>query len=220
MRAQGTWILTAAAAAAFVSAPLAGQATAAMSVAHTHIGHVADMFNGTPSNKGFYATGVGEADVLINHAGLLANATTNLNMMKTHAGHIINTIDPTQQPTGPGLGYGLKKAMDMTVQHIEMAANDASATAAIKTHAGHISISAQNTLKRTDQILALAKQIQAATTAEQAAPLAAQLKTLADQLKPGVAGPNGRVGPMADQGGLDTIGQHIQLLKTAEGMPF
>jgi hypothetical protein len=220
MRAQPRWVLAAAAVAGLVSAPLAGQATAAMPASHTHIGHIADMFNGTPQNKGFYATAVGEADVLITHAGLMAGATTNLNTMKTHAGHIINAIDPTQQPQGPGLGYGLKKALDMTVQHIDLAAKATGASANVTTHAAHISISSQNTLKRTDQILTLAKQIQAATDAAAAATLVGQLKTIADQLKPGVAGPNGRVGPVADQGGLDTVGQHIQLVKTAEGMPF
>ena len=31
-------------------------------------------------------------------------------MIQTHAGHVINAIDPTIVAQGPGLGYGVKKA--------------------------------------------------------------------------------------------------------------
>jgi hypothetical protein len=191
---------------------------AAAQMAQTHIRHVADSFNGTPENKGFYATALGEAQVVVTHAGLMANATTNLNQMKTHAGHIINAIDPTQVATGPGLGYGLKKAAENSAAHIELAAKAEGASANVTTHSVHIATSSRNTIARADQIVALAKQIQAATTPEQAAPLAQQIKTLADQLLPGLAGTNGRVGWQEGQGGLDIVGTHIGLLKTAEGM--
>jgi hypothetical protein len=154
----------------------------------------------------------------VTHAGLLANSATNLTQMKTHAGHIIHAIDPAEVPMGPGLGYGLKKAFDNAVTHIELAAAAQVASMNVATHAPHIATSSRNTSIRADRILALAKQIQAATTAEQAAPLAAEIKGIADALIPGVAGPNGRVGWQENQGGLDMVGTHIGLLKTAEGI--
>jgi len=69
---------------------LAGQGA----TAQTHIGHVLDSFNGTPMNMGLLPTAMAEAKTAAQHAGLAAKSTT-LAMVQTHAGHVINAIDPT-----------------------------------------------------------------------------------------------------------------------------
>jgi hypothetical protein len=78
---------------------LAGQGA----TAQTHIGHVLDSFNGTPMNMGLLPTAMAEAKTAAQHAGLAAKSTT-LPMMQTHAGHVINALDPTIVAQGPGLG--------------------------------------------------------------------------------------------------------------------
>lgn len=218
MRSTPTFLAAAAVAAAgFLHA---GQAVAQQPPAHMHIAHVADGFRDTPEGRGLLTTAVEEARVVAQHAGLMAGSPGNLNGMKNHAGHVIHAIDPTAVTSGPGLGYGLKRAAEGAVSHIELAAAAQGASPAVGTHATHIATSTRNTLQRAEEILALAGQIQAAETAEAAAALAQQLKTLADQLLPGVdANGDGRIGWQEGEGGLDVVVQHVGLLKTAEGLP-
>ena len=101
--------------------------------AQTHIGHVLDSFNGTPENMGLLPTALAEAKVAADHAALAAKATS-LQMIQTHAGHVINAIDPTIVAQGPGKGYGVKKAAQGVAQHAGFAANAANANDMVKTH--------------------------------------------------------------------------------------
>src|SRR5262249_53501295 len=133
-----------------------------------HIGHVVNMFNDTPNNMGLLPLATSEASVASQHALLAARALTNLDQMKLHAGHVINAIDPTIVTTGPGRGYGLKKAATGVATHIELAAKAPGASQNVILHANHISTSARNTVTRADSMLAIARRVQAATTVDEA----------------------------------------------------
>lgn len=199
-----------------------GSATAqgAASATHMHVGHVADAFRDTPDGKGLLPTAVAEAEVVAQHARLMAGSTDNLDGMKTHAGHVIHAIDPTEVTNGPGRGYGLTRAAEAAVTHIEMAANADGASQNVKTHSVHVATSTRNTIARAEEILSLARQVREAASAADAAPLVQQLQTLASQLLPGVdADGDGRVGWAEGEGGLEVAVTHMGLLKTGEGLP-
>jgi len=197
------------AAAAMVSVP-SGPAGA-------HIGHVVNAFNDTPNGQGLLPTAMAEARVAIQHAGLAARNTASLESMKLHAGHVINALDPTVVTSGPGLGYGVKKAATGVATHIELAAKAQGASPNIVTHSVHIATSARNTAQRADQIIALAKQIQAATSATDAAALVSQMVSQCDQLMAGAdANGDGRVTWEAGEGGLQQVQQHVNLMLAAE----
>ena len=182
-----------------------------------HIGHVVNAFNDTPNGRGLLPTAMAEARVAIQHAGLAARNTASLDAMKLHAGHVINALDPTIVPTGPGLGYGLKKAATGVATHIELASKAPGASPNVVTHAGHIAMSAKNTVQRADQIVALAKQIQAATSATDAAALVSQMVSQCDQLVAGAdANGDGRITWEAGEGGLQQVQQHVNLMLAAE----
>lgn len=184
----------------------------------THVGHLTTAFNGTPNGQGLLPTAVAEAAVVAQHAALAAKNTTNLDAMKLHASHVLHAVEPDEGATGPGSGYGLKKAANAVATHIELAAKAEGASQNVATHSNHIATSARNTVKRADQIIALAKQIQAATTAEAAAALVTQLNTLAGQLAAGFdANGDGRIGWQEGEGGLQHVEQHVNLLLEAEG---
>jgi hypothetical protein len=187
--------------------------------AHTHVGHVASGFPAAPEGRGLLPVAVAEADVAIQHAGFAMRDPANLDAMKMHAGHVLHAIDPTQAPSGPGLGFGVKQAAQGVAQHVGLAASAQGASAAVGTHAGHITASATTVVQRADRIAELARQIQASTTAAQAAPLVQELQTVAQQLKTGRdADGNGTVGWQEGEGGLDQATQHLGLLRTAEGL--
>ena len=179
----------------------------------THLGHVLNGFGDTPDGAGLLPTAMAEARTAAQHAGLASRAATNLNQMKTHAGHIMHAVDPTTAPAGPGQGYGVKKAATAVANHVELAARAEGATPAVTTHATHIATSARNTAKRADEIVALCKQVQAAADAAAAAALVSQIVSLADQLiAGGDANGDGRVGWQEGEGGLQQVEEHLTLM--------
>jgi len=202
---------------------IAPAATAAIKVPDgpvgLHIGHVVNGFGDTPSNQGLLPVALAEAKTAAQHATLAARTPTNLEMMKLHAGHIINAIDPTIVAAGPGLGYGAKKAAIGTGNHIELAAKAPGASPSAIMHASHVAMSAKNTVARCDQIIALAKQVQAATAASDAAALMSQLVSLTAQLTAGAdANGDGKIGWQENEGGLQQAQEHVTLLLAGEGM--
>ena len=199
-------------AALFVAGDASAQAAAAAALS-PHIGHVNTSFRDTPEQKGFLETAIAEADVAIQHATLGMRDLTNLDAMKRHAGHVLNALDPSLMAEGPGKGYGLKKAATNVANHITMAGGTEGQPAGVKTHSVHVAQSANNTVKRVDEMIALAQQIQSATSAEQAKPLFEQLNAKAQQLRAGVdANSDGRVGWQEGEGGLDMSKTHMDLM--------
>ena len=189
-------------------------------MAHTHIGHVMDMWRDTPDQKGFLPTAIAEAEIAAQHAGLAAQSADNLDRMKAHAGHVLHAVDPSVEMQGPGLGYGVKKAAMGAAQHIEAAAGSDGASANVKTHATHVSTSANNTVTRADEIVMLAQQIRGASSAAEAAPLTERLSMLAGQLVSGIdANGDGRIGWQEGEGGLQQANQHMGFMKKGEDLP-
>jgi hypothetical protein len=186
--------------------------------AHTHLGHVTEAFRGTPDGAGLLPAALAEASVVAQHATLAAGDVSNLDAMKRHAGHVLHALEPAEGASGPGAGYGLKKAATGAATHIELAAKAEGASQNLTNHANHIATSLKNTVQRADRIAELAKQIQAAESADAAAALVAELNTVAAQLLPGAdANGDGRIGWQEGEGGLEQAEQHVNLLKQGEG---
>jgi hypothetical protein len=199
------------------AAPAANQPAA--NVSHTHLGHVSDRFNDTPQNRGLLATATAEAAVATQHAGLAGQQPDNLEYMKQHTVHVLNAIDPTVEATGPGLGYGVKKAATMAVQHMEMAATAPNSSVAMGIHANHIVVATKNVVRWSDELIAIGKQIQASTDAATAAGLIKQMAALADKIANGNdVNTDGTVGWQEGEGGLRQAESISTLLKRAEGL--
>ena len=185
----------------------------------THIGHVQTSFMGTPMNQGLLPTAIAEAKIAAQHAALAVKSNTNLDQMKLHAGHVLHALDPSVEASGPGLGYGVKRAAQGAAQHIELAAKVEGASKNVMTHSGHVATSAGNVVKRADEMISVAREIRAATTVAQAAPHTEHLNMLAQQLYAGLdADKNGQVGWQAGEGGLQQAETHLGLLVKGEGL--
>jgi hypothetical protein len=183
----------------------------------THIGHVVNGFGDTPGGVGLLPVAMAEARTAAQHATLAATNPNNLAGMKTHMGHVINALDPTIVATGPGQGYGAKKAALGVVTHIELAAKAPGASQNVITHANHIATSARNAVQRADSIIVLAKLVQAATSAPEALAIVNQVISLSQQLIAGAdANGDGRVTWEANEGGLQQAEQHVTLMLNAE----
>ncbi|MCE2953376.1 MAG: DUF4168 domain-containing protein [Gemmatimonas sp.] len=186
----------------------------------THIGHVTTSYVDTPEKAGLLVVAFAEAVVASQHATLATRTPTDLAAMKLHAGHVLHALDPSLQATGPGKGFGLRKAAGGVAQHIELAAKESGASGNVKIHATHIATAARGTLSRVDQAVALIAQIQAATDAKAAASLIAQLASLCSQLTSGAdSNADGRVDWGNGEGGLQQADEHVKLMMAGERRP-
>ena len=177
------------------------------------IGYVVNTYKEAPLLQGLLPAAIAEAKIAIQHAGLAGRQPGNLDYMKLHAGHVINALDPTIVKTGPGQGYGVKRAAQGVVEHIELAAKAEGATPGIVVHATHIAMSARNTIARADSIIAIAQKIIASTNAAEAAALVSQMAAAADQLIAGAdANHDGRITWEQGEGGLQVAEDHVKLM--------
>ena len=209
------------AAIAFGSSTLAAQAPAAPAAnpSHNHIGHVMTMWKDTPNTQGFLPVAVADAKVAATHAGYMQKSPDNLDSMKMHAGHVLNALDPSLEPKGPGSGYGVKRSAAGALQHIQLAAKSEGASKGVQTHAGHVSASLTDVTMWTDQAIATAQKIRAATTAAEAAPLVTELIAQTNSIANGVdTNKDGSIGWQTGEGGLAQAQTHMGLMMKGEGL--
>lgn len=183
----------------------------------THIGHVTTTYVDTPDKVGLLVVAFAEAQVASQHATLATRNTTDLAAMQMHAGHVLYALDPSIVQTGPGKGFGLRKAAGGVAQHIELAAKEPTASGNVKIHSAHIASAARATLARMDQAVSLANQIRSATDAKAAASLLGQLVSVCNQLLNGAdTNADGRVDWGNGEGGLQQAQEHVTLMIAGE----
>jgi hypothetical protein len=198
---------------------LSGSAVLAQNPSHTHIGHVADAFRGTPDGIGLLPTAVAEAEIANQHAMLAGSDPSSLEGIQRHMAHVIHALDPSKAPRGPGKGYGVIAAADRAARHIELAAVAEGGSDGVKTHATHVATAARNAMANANAAIEVAQQIQKATDAAAAAELLTRLTELTGAVLNGVdANGDGRVGWQEGEGGLAQATTHLGLLKTGEGL--
>ena len=141
--------------------------------AHLHVGHVMTNWRDTPGLRGFLPV------------ARLAAKSASLDEAKLHAGHALNALDPAVEPkgpSGPGAGYGIRKAVAGAIQHLDFAARAEGATPSITTHAASASSSLSAALRLVDEAVAAAQRIRAATEPAAAAAAAAELAALTGEI--------------------------------------
>jgi hypothetical protein len=149
--------------------------------AHLHIGHVMTNWRDTPGTRGFLPVAVDEARVAVEHARLAAKSV-RLEDIQLHAGHVLHALDPDVVATGPGAGYGVKKAAAGATQHLGLALTADGATIDVATLVPTALSSLSSVLQEVDQAIATAQKIRSATDAADAARLAADLVTLTERM--------------------------------------
>ena len=196
----------------------AAQVASAQSAAHRHIGHVGDMFNGTPDNVGLLAAAQAEAEVAAQHAGLAAGSE-DLAGIQRHIVHVLHAIDPSTSERGPGRGYGLVRAANGCAQHIGMAGGSDDASDAVKAHSNHVGTSCTNVATWGEGIAEKAGEVAGASDMAAAKALADEIAAMVDAIVNGTdADGNGRISWGEGEGGLAQAATHLRLMKEAEGL--
>ena len=153
--------------------------------AHLHIFHVMTNWRDTPGTRGFLTVAADEARIASTHAKL-AMKGPGIDEMKLHAGHVLNALDPSLEPKGPGAGYGVKKATAGAMQHLEFATKGEGMTANIATHAAPVSAALADVARVTDQAIAVAQKARAVSDAAEASKLVGELDSLTTQIAAGL----------------------------------
>jgi hypothetical protein len=201
--------------------PLSAQAdslTAQTNEVHAHILHVADAFEMTPGGYGLLRIAVAEAEIAALHADLAVQAVNSVDDVRLHIGHMVHALDPAVAFGGPGLGYGLRRAVDEALFHLNLAATSIDASDNIRVHATHIASALGNTFRRAETMLTLADEIEIASPSGVGS-LLGRLSAESSALRPGRdADRDGLIGWQAGEGGLDQAVWHMTLLKRGEGL--
>jgi hypothetical protein len=154
--------------------------------AHLHLGHVMTNWRDTPANVGFLIVAIADSKVAATHADLVARSADSLDNMKLHAGHVLNALDSSIEPKGPGSGYSVKKAASAAMLHLEFAVQAEGVTSNIKTHAAPASASLKNVLEWTEQALGNAQKIRMTNSVSDAAALTNKLAALTKNIADGL----------------------------------
>ena len=194
-------------------------ALAQQGAAHTHIAHVSTSFPPTPDAKGLAATAATEAGIGLLHANFTAGNLANLELMRVHAGHVLHALDPAEGSRGPGLGFGLIRAVEGVAAHIELAANAPGASANVRTHAGPVAMIARSVARRSGEAAAVARRLQATPSIRRASPLVAQLRLLMYQIVEGGDLNGDRELSLEGEAGVQQLEAHVYLMLEGEGLP-
>lgn len=135
-------------------AALAGCVTVELpTIAHVHVGHAVTAWPDTPGQRALFDIALAEAAVAAEHAGYAVDGARDVAAVRLHLGHVLHAADPTREPSGPGTGYGLARALDACADHLGFAQEVRDASANLKAGLPAV-ISALQPLKREARAIA------------------------------------------------------------------
>jgi hypothetical protein len=155
-----------------------------------------------------------EAETALVQARLVAQAE-DLEAMQRHAAHLLHALEPSLAPDGPGLGYGVTRAVAAVMGDLSaMAAADRRADVTRATT--DALVAARNVQQWVAALAAAAQQVARATSPVEARQGAPALVPLARQILEGVdANRDGRVAAVPGEGGLLALRRSLVLLYVA-----
>jgi uncharacterized membrane protein YozB (DUF420 family) len=190
----------------------------------------------TPDGDGLALNTLAEAEALLKIAQVQPDfvADDNLAELKVHAEAALNLLEGAGSPDfgdrdgdgevfNPGDGLGLLGSegyLSNIMAQAGQAGQSPGAGELVKLHAGHVEAAAQNILDWADQIKELELKILSASDTASAAADTAKTLELAQAILAGAdANNDGRVDPIPDEGGAQTLYEHALLMAGIELMP-
>lgn len=101
-------------------------------IAHVHVGHAVTAWADTPGQRALFDVALAEAAVAAEHAVYAVDSARDVAAVRLHLGHVLHAVDPAREPSGPGTGYGLARAIDGCADHLGFAQEARDASASLK----------------------------------------------------------------------------------------
>lgn len=206
-------------AAALGTPPAAAQETALRS----HLDPILTAAPDTPGGDGLLTVALAEAWVALQQARLAAAADADLAAVQRHARGVLHALDPQIEATGPGGGYGLRRAIAGIAERLAPVAATVDPAGA-----GRLAPPALATVERVDRwvdaLVAVAQRTAAATSLADAQAASGELLAVARQLTFGRGGAgegraafgSGEPGLLAVHTTLRTLAAHSEAQAAAE----
>jgi hypothetical protein len=187
-------------------------------ISHAHVGHSLTTWRDTPDEQGLFV--VAEQEITIAWQQAQSAQQTSATVARKHLAGVIHALDPEQQATGPGLGYGGIRALTGAAQHIEFASTSDDASR-------NIVKGAEAFVKQTAVVidnLRLAVDVailaQKSTDAEISG-LTAEIVPIIDRSLNGAdVDGNGSIGNTAEEIGLKQMRQQLLEMLSRENPPY
>ena len=190
-------------------------------IAHVHIGHAITGWKHTPDKKGLLQTAEKEASIALAHAEYAVQKPHELQLIKLHVAHVMHAVNPDSQKEGPGIGFGLKKAVTEAVGHITFAADSDDASENVRNFAEPFAINAEALLDRSDLIEVLGEEVLQTVSAQEAFALAGEILNLARANVEGVdSDGDSAIGIDPREYGLKQLRAQIMAMTKNEDPPY
>ncbi len=186
-------------------------------IAHTHIGHAVTAWHDTPEQDGLLITATREAVIGYDHAGFALEAAATPEQLREHVRHVMHAYAPERTTPGPGLGYGLCKALNGALNHLEFTAESGDVTANARNAVAKIIANSRTLREKCALVPELAAEIRAMKSAVDALVLTEELRRFTGEIMSGIdVNGNGVVGDVAEEYGIATIRRDIDQMTARE----
>lgn len=190
-------------------------------IAHTHIGHAVTAWHDTPEQDGLLITAAREAVIGYDHAGFALEATATPDQLREHVRHVMHAYAPELTTPGPGLGYGVCKALNGALNHLEFTAESEDVTANVRNAVNEIIANSQALREKCALVPELAAEIRAMKSPVDALVLTEELRRFTGEIMSGIdLNGNGVAGDDAAEYGIATIRRDIDMMTAREQPPY
>lgn len=195
------------------------QAESTMNVAHMHLEHVSTSWPEAPGQVGFMTVALQEAEIAQTHVRLAEDHNGDLATLKQHVAHALHALDPDEQSSGPGLGFGVIEGADGAEKHTLYAAQSPGASDNIINN----NLRVRNPLRNAESLAKLA--VRAGNAALDARSTSAAQESLDDMawlinaLANGVdENGDGTIDATREEGGLVVAREELTAIRQVEGL--
>ncbi|MQX37135.1 hypothetical protein [Roseospira navarrensis] len=187
-------------------------------IAHTHIGHTMTAWTDTPGKAGLLDTAEREARVVTQEARAAA-AASDLAAIKANVRDMRHAIDPRLQASGPGAGYGLRRALEGSVSHVRFAMESADATPNVRSNGTRFTEIGEAVLYDVGLLIGLSDAVLGAGSASEAHALAQEMARVAQGVQTGID-ENSDGQYSAEEAGLLQMRQSMEQTLAQENPPY
>lgn len=190
----------------------AAPATAQQKQSHAYLLQVM-----TPDGKGFLPMAEAEAQTALVQVTIGLRDAENLDHLKEYARAAQHAIDPVRIKTGPGRGYGVKKAAEGIAAYITAAGKSPDASEKVQSYSRWVATSAENVVERADRITDLLGKVENMKTAKNAARVMALVRGMCQEALLGKdANKDGDVSWKKHEGGLAQARRYLLVMLRLE----
>lgn len=171
----------------------------------------------TPDGKGFLPMAEAEAQTALVQVTIGLRDPENLDHLREYARAAQHAIDPVRIKTGPGRGYGVRKAAEGIASYVTAAGKSPDASEKVQSYARWVATSAENVIERADRVTDLLGKVERMKTAKNAARVMFLVRGMCQEILLGKdSNKDGEVSWKKHEGGLAQAKRYVTVMLKLE----